>query len=139
MLKTFSPNTEPRHRNLITFLTGAVLYTLFYSYVGTLERENTFLNAFFKYSIYIALADAFVMAILHKNFYKHTKFRENMGSKTATKVEPIITVEDQIDTSREEKLPELLNETNYYDDSMEGFAKDSALGEIFNTNGKSNN
>lgn len=86
------------------------------------------------------------MAILYKNFYKHTIFREveeTMGvsgpKQTATNVEPIVTVEAQIDTSSREILPELLDEGNCNDDSMEGFAKVSELGERFNTNGKSNN
>lgn len=146
ILKTVSPTMEPQHRNLTTFLTGVVLYTLFYSYVGTLGREHTFLNVFFKYSVYILMADAFAMAILYKNFYKHTIFREveeTMGAsgpkQTATNVEPIVTVEAQIDTPSQERLPELLDEGDCNDDnSMEGFAKDSALGERFNTNGKSN-
>lgn len=96
ILKTVTPNMEPQSRNLTTFLTGVVLYTLFYSYVGTLGREHTFLNVFFKYSIYILIADAFSMAILYKNFYKQTIFREveeTLGSsrpkQTAVDVEPI--------------------------------------------------
>lgn len=146
ILKLFSPNMEQQHRNLTTFLIGVVLYTLFYSYVGTLGQEHTFLNVFFKYSVYILLADAFAMAILYKNFYKHTIFREveetigaSAPKQTAANVEPIVTVEAQINTPSHEMLPELLDDSNYNDDdSMEGFAKDSALGERFNTNGKSN-
>lgn len=96
ILKTLAPNMEPQNRNLTTFLTGVVLYTLFYSYVGTLGREHTFLNVFFKYSIYILIADAFAMAILYKNFYKQTIFKEveetlgsSMPKQTAVDVEPI--------------------------------------------------
>lgn len=176
ILKVISPDMEPQHRNLTTFLTGVVLYTIFYSYVGTLGREHTFLNVFFKYSVYILMADAFAMAILYKNFYKHTIFREveeTMGASgpkpTAVNVEPITTAEVEPSTtlkkasnsiinelffpkpgsknyprpgskkkSDEEKLPEILNESVIMEDEMEGFVKNSALGDSYNTNGVSN-
>jgi len=106
ILKTFFPDMEPQHRNLTTFITGVVLYTLFYSYVGTLGNEHIFLNIFLKYSMYIVLADAFGMAILYKNFYKQsifTEVEETFGTsgpkQTATNVEPIETVEAEINTN----------------------------------------
>jgi hypothetical protein len=129
ILKTITPNMEPQHRNLTTFLTGVVLYTLFYSYVGTLGKEHIFLNTFFKYSVYILLADAFAMAILYKNFYKHTIFKEveeTMGAsgpkQTATNVEPIITAEAEVlssSNSNRENFPELLDNTDIIEDEME--------------------
>ena len=163
ILKTIFPNMDVQHRNLTTFLTGVVLYTLFYSYVGTLGREHLFLNVFFKYSIYILIADGFAMAILYKNFYKQTIFKEveeTLGTsgpkQTAANVEPIMTVEAVIndsansanDTAKPKKkskkkeeqiLPVLLNENeNNYNIENEGFAMDSALGDFYTTNGVSN-
>jgi len=151
ILKNFTPNMEPQHRNLATFLTGVVSYTLFYSYVGTLGCEHTFLNVFFKYSIYIVMADAFAMAIL----YKHIFFRE--VEKTMCSKRTATNVETQIDTPltkkinpvneaffpkpvfEKKRLPELLDKSSCNDnDSMEGFAKNSALGDYFTTNGESN-
>lgn len=170
ILKTLFPNMEQQHRHLTSFLIGVILYTLFYSYVGTLGREHTFLNVFFKYSVYILISDAFAMAILYKNFYKRTIFKEveetigTSGPKqTATNVEPIMSAEacvkndehlDNISSStkknkdkkiknknkeniEKQPFPEISNEIND-DDSMEGFAKDTALGDVFNTSGLNN-
>ena len=147
ILKTIAPNMEPQHRNLTTFLTGVVLYTLFYSYVGTLGREHTFLNVFFKYSVYILMADAFAMAILYKNFYKQTIFKEveetigTSGPKqTASNVEPIIEAEhvERMSEPKHTELPELDYEATNEPDNMEGFMKDTALGDLYNTNGENN-
>ena len=154
-MKTITPNMEPQHRNLTTFLTGVVLYTLFYSYVGTLGREHTFINVFFKYSVYILIADAFAMAILYKNFYKQTIFREveeTMGAsgpkQTATNVEPITTAEPitrvkpitsvKPTNSKKANLPEILNDDENDDDSMEGFMKETALGDVYTTTRENN-
>ena len=151
-LKILFPNMETQHRNLTTFLIGVVLYTLFYSYVGTLGCEHTFLNVFFKYSIYIVIADAFAMAILYKNFYKHTIFREveetigaNPPKQTAENVEPIIhACAEVITEQRNSETPKIdenngipqiedVDEEDEDEDSMEGFVKDSALGDSFTT------
>ena len=147
ILKALSPSMESQHRNLTTFLIGVVLYTLFYSYVGTLGREHAFLNVFFKYSTYILLADAFAMAILYKNFYKHTIFnevRETMGASLPVR-EPQFVPEPSFDPSLPTQTtlptPEILQVGNDRDsdyDSDYGFAKDSALGNAFTTNGESN-
>lgn len=91
ILKLVSPTMESQHRNLTTFLTGVVLYTLFYSYVGTLGTEHSFLSVFFKYSIYIVIADAFAMAILYKNYYHHSIFKEVEETLGATKPEATLT------------------------------------------------
>ena len=139
-LKVLFPNMEPQHRNLTTFLIGTVLYTLFYSYVGTLGREHTFLNVFFKYSIYILMADAFAMA----NLYKHTIFREveeTIGSRQTLK--PIYLSEEypksvnienaEIMEEQKQDVPQIEDNTATVYDDMEGFVKDSALGDHFTT------
>ena len=151
ILKSFTPNMEPQHRNLTTFLTGVVLYTLFYSYIGTIGKEHTFVNVFFKYSIYIVMADAFAMAILYKNFYKQTIFKEveeTIGASSPKQNKCVNNSGRKMffpkphspKQPEKERLPELLNESDCNEnDKQEGFAKDSALGEMFTTNGESNN
>ena len=82
------------------------------------------------------------MAILYKNFYKQTIFtevNETLGSSgpkmTAENVEPIATVEANI--MPEFRNPLLNNNSNIINDN-EGFARDSALDDAYNTNGQSN-
>ena len=89
---------ENQNRNLTTFLTGTVLYVLFYSYVGSLDLTgNAFFKMLFGFFYYIVMADGFAMAIIYKNFYKQTIFtevRETFGNNgvtmTAENVEPIV-------------------------------------------------
>ena len=147
MLKNFT-SMENQTRNLTTFLTGIVLYVLFYSYIGSLDiMNNPFLKRLFGYFIYIIMADGFSMAIIYKNFYKQTIFTEvnetigTSGPKmTAVDVEPIETAEANIHIPSENKsecVSLLNNETDYIDEN-EGFVKDTALGNYYNTNGESN-
>ena len=86
-LKNFTA-MENQTRNLTTFLTGTVLYVLFYSYAGSFDFiDNAFLKRLFGFFIYIVMADGFAMAILYKNFYKQTIFtevNETLGSKKMT-------------------------------------------------------
>lgn len=88
ILKNFS-YMETQTRNLTTFLTGTVLYVLFYSYVGSLDFDsNPFLKRLFGFFFYIVLADGFAMAVLYKNFYKQTIFtevKETFGAKDPPK------------------------------------------------------
>lgn len=141
-LKNFV-SLENQTRNLTTFLTGTVLYVLFYSYVGSVDfNSNLFLKRLFGFFIYIVIADGFAMAILYKNFYKQTIFtevNETLGSSgpkmTAENVEPIATVEANI--MPEFRNPLLNNNSNIINDN-EGFARDSALDDAYNTNGQSN-
>lgn len=144
ILKIVCPNMEPQHRNLTTFLTGVVLYALFYSYVGTLDTEHVFLSVFFNYSTYIVMADAFAMAILYKNHYHHSIFKEveeMLGSTKpqATTSELVFNKRDNnvFDTDREtpnndsENVLLLSNDSHNDSDSMEGFVKQSALDGVF--------
>jgi len=85
------------------------------------------------------------MAILYKNFYKQTIFKEveeTLGSSgpkmTAANVEPIETVEANLDNTDEPQNIPLLNNHSDYIDEREGFVKDSALGDSYSSNGKSN-
>ena len=142
ILKNFT-FMENQTRNLTTFLTGTLLYVLFYSYVGAVDfNDNLFLKRLFGFFIYIVIADGFAMAILYKNFYKQTIFtevEETIGSNkprvVATNVEPITTAEANLE--RTQNIP-LLNENSNYIDENEGFARDSALGNTYNTNGRAN-
>lgn len=57
-------------RNLTTFMVGVVIYTLMYTFLGSITRENNaFLFTFFNFFGYIILADAFSMAIIYKNHF----------------------------------------------------------------------
>ena len=144
-LKNFS-SMENQTRNLTTFLTGTVLYVLFYSYAGSFNFiDNPFFKRLFGFFIYIVIADGFAMAILYKNFYKQTIFKEveeTLGSSgpkmTAANVEPIETVEANLDNTDEPQNIPLLNNHSDYIDEREGFVKDSALGDSYSSNGKSN-
>jgi hypothetical protein len=147
IFKNFT-SMESQTRNLTTFLTGTVLYVLFYSYVGSLDIiHDSFLKRLFGYFICIVMADGFSMALIYKNFYKQTIFTEanqtigTSGPKmTATDVEPIETVEANVHIPTQntsESIPLLNNESEYIDEN-EGFTKDSALGNTYNTNGNSN-
>jgi hypothetical protein len=143
-LKNFT-SMENQNRNLTTFLTGTVLYVLFYSYAGSFDfNSNLFFKRIFGFFIYIIIADGFAMAILYKNFYKQTIFtevQETLGSSgpkmTAANVEPITTVEANLSDDENTNAP-LLNNNSDYIDEQEGFTKDSALGDAYNTNGNSN-
>jgi len=105
-----------------------------------------FLKRLFGIFIYIVMADAFAMTILYKNFYKQTIFtevNETLGSSgpkmTSTGVEPITSAEISNHSIEEDDdgIPQLTNDTEF-DDPMEGFAKDTALGDVFTTKGDSN-
>jgi hypothetical protein len=143
-LKNFT-SMENQNRNLTTFLTGTVLYVLFYSYAGSFDfNNNPFFKRLFGFFIYIVIADGFAMAILYKNFYKKTIFtevQETLGSSgpkmTAANVEPITTVEANLSDDENTNSP-LLNNNSDYIDQQEGFTKDSALGDTYNTNGRLN-
>ncbi len=64
-------------KNLITFLSGTVFYTLLYAYLGALDYTNhKFGKYLFNFFIYIVIADAIAIAIIYKNFYKQTIFNE---------------------------------------------------------------
>ncbi len=85
VLKVF-PFGDDQTKNLTTFLVGTVIYTLFYSYIGSLDfQSNQFFKVFFNFFFYIVLADAFAMAVVYKNYYKHTiltEVKETLGSPT---------------------------------------------------------
>lgn len=76
---------ENQTRNLTTFLVGTVLYVLFYSYIGSIDfNNNYFYKRLFHFFVYIIMADGFSMAIIYKNFYKHTilnEVKETFGSE----------------------------------------------------------
>lgn len=142
-LKIFD-SMENQTRNLTTFLTGTVIYVLFYSYAGSFDFiDSPFFERLFGFFIYIVIADGFAMSILYKNFYKQTIFtevEETLGSTgpkmTATNVEPITTVEANMHYNNN-NIPLLNNESNYIDE-QEGFVKETALGNAYSTNGNSN-
>lgn len=139
-LKNFT-SMENQTRNLTTFLTGTVLYVLFYSYAGSFDFiDNPFFKRLFGFFIYIVIADGFAMAILYKNFYKQTIFtevKETLGSPAhkMTDINDDSSETNEKETS--ENIPLLNNDSDYIDEE-EGFAKDSALGDTYNTNGESN-
>lgn len=84
LVQTLFPLAEDQTRNLLTFLSGTVLYVLFYSYLGSLDfSRNFFGKSLFNFFYYIVLADGFAMAIIYKNYYKHTilnEVRETIGA-----------------------------------------------------------
>jgi hypothetical protein len=139
-LKNFA-SMENQTRNLTTFLTGTVLYVLFYSYAGSFDFiDNPFLKRLFGFFIYIVMADGFAMAILYKNFYKPTIFtevKETLGSSPPKMTDMYDDLSDsKIDESQH--IPLLNNESDYIDE-QEGFTKNSALGNAYSTNGNPNN
>ena len=92
------------------------------------------------------MADCFAMGILYKNVYNPSMCKEvdeTIGSsrpqKSANNIKPNKTKDANIckKEERKETLPLLNNETSYVDEQA-GFAKDSALGDAYSTNGKSN-
>ena len=146
IMKAFE-SMENQTRNLTTFLTGVVIYTLFYTYLGSLDfSQNVFLKSLFGFFHYIILADAFAMAVIYKNFYKTTIFnevRETIGSNTINKEvvnevkkEPIKPVKKK-KPIKKSNSPMISNDETF--DEMEGFVKDSALGDAYSTNNKKNN
>jgi hypothetical protein len=138
---------ENQTRNLTTFLTGVVIYTLFYTYLGSLDfTQNVFLKSLFGFFHYIILADAFAMAVIYKNFYKTTIFnevRETIGSNTLNeevKEKPIKKDKKPSKKSNNQMMlnsPMISNDETF--DEMEGFVKNSALGNTYSTNGELNN
>ena len=149
IMKNFE-SIENQTRNLTTFLTGVVIYTLFYTYLGTFDfTQNVFLKSLFGFFHYIILADAFAMAVIYKNFYKTTIFnevRETIGSNTLNeevKEKPIkkqVKREKPVKNSNSSMMlnnPMISNDETF--DEMEGFVKNSALGNAYSTNGEQNN
>lgn len=138
-LKNFA-SMENQTRNLTTFLTGTVVYVLFYSYAGSFDFiDNPFLKRLFGFFIYIVMADGFAMAILYKNFYKQTIFtevKETIGS-TPPKMTDIYDDLSEAKIDEPQHIPLLNNESDYVYEN-EGFANDSALGDVYTTNGNSN-
>jgi hypothetical protein len=142
-MKTFE-SMENQTRNLTTFLTGVVIYTMFYTYLGSLDfSQNVFLKSLFGFFHYIILADAFAMAVIYKNFYKTTIFnevRETIGSNTLNEEVKEKPIKKQVKREKQEKKsnnPMISNDETF--DEMEGFVKNSALGNAYSTNGEQNN
>ena len=140
IMKTFE-SMENQTRNLTTFLTGVVIYTMFYTYLGSLDfSQNVFLKSLFGFFHYIILADAFAMAVIYKNFYKTTIFnevRETIGSNTLNEEVKEKPIKKQVKREKQEKKsnnPMISNDETF--DEMEGFVKNSALGNAF---GEQNN
>lgn len=74
-------------KNLTTFVVGVTIYTLFYSYMGSIDfSRNLFAKGFFNFFYYIVLADAFAMGIIYKNYYKYSIFNEVRETIGAEKV-----------------------------------------------------
>lgn len=143
IMKTFE-SMENQTRNLTTFLTGVVIYTMFYTYLGSLDfSQNVFLKSLFGFFHYIILADAFAMAVIYKNFYKTTIFnevRETIGSNTLNEEVKEKPIKKQVKREKQEKKsnnPMISNDETF--DEMEGFVKNSALGNAYSTNGEQNN
>ena len=67
---------ETKTRDLSTFLFGTFLYAFLYSYFKTYGQDHPFLTCFLNFTLYIILADAFVMGVIYKNFYRQTIFTE---------------------------------------------------------------
>jgi hypothetical protein len=132
ILKQFT-SMENKTINLTTFLAGTFLYILFYSYIDSVD----FLKRIFALFVYIVIADIFAMAILYKNCYNKpifTKVNETLSHK---RTESDVNIED-VSTSDDNISILLLNNSSDYVDENEGFTKDSALGNSYNTNGNSN-
>ena len=86
-------------KNLLTFVLGSTLYTLFYSFLGSFDFNTNFMfRSLFNFFFYIILADGFAMAIIYKNFYKQTIFtevRETIGTRDVQ--EPAVVVEATVE------------------------------------------
>lgn len=131
---------EPQNINLTTFLIGVVLYAIFYIYLDKFDSEHTFL----KYSIYILIADAFAMIILYKNLKKNKIIKEDkkiIKEKYETPGPKMRATNNKsyIVNKVKSEFPKLNYVATNEPDNMEGFVKDSALGDSYNTNGNSNN
>lgn len=138
-LKNFT-SMENQTRNLTTFLTGIVLYLLFYSYADSFDFvDNPFFKQLFGFFIYIVIADGFAMAILYKNFYKQKIFKEAQETLSSSGSKMTCANDDTVKANTDEtQLIPLLNNEPDYVDEQEGFTKDSALGDTYTTNGNSN-
>lgn len=88
-------------KNLLTFVLGSTLYTLFYSYLGSFDFScNLMFKSLFNFFFYIILADGFAMAIIYKNYYKQTIFtevRETLGTRDTQA--PVVVVEAAVEES----------------------------------------
>lgn len=130
-LKNFT-SMENQTRKAITFLTGTVLYSLLYYYLLLFYLIDN--NRIFSFFMFVLVFDVLAIGILYKDVYKLKESKENIGSYM-----PKIEVEET--TAYEEceskNIPLLNNDSDYVDEN-EGFTKDSALGNVYNTNGNSN-
>ncbi len=97
------PSDNNQKKNLTTFLLGVVIYTILYSWIGTLTYENNkFLFTFFNFFFYIVLADAFSMAVIYKNYYNTTILTEikdvvvNKCDKNSCKIDDNISLSDEL-------------------------------------------
>lgn len=86
-------------KNLITFLSGTVFYTLFYAYLGALDYANhKFGKYLYNFFIYVIIADAIAIAIIYKNFYKQTIINEITevigGNKTSNANENVVFLDE---------------------------------------------
>ena len=146
LLKIIAPNMENQHRNLTCFLAGVIIYTLIYSYMGVFAKEtnNMFLLSFFYNMWYILLADAFAMAVLYKNYYNKTIFTEVDETFSLHKDNIENGMKDNIERMKKKPKKDKTDKTddsilkldykkNNEDDGMEGFVKDSALGDNWTT------
>jgi hypothetical protein len=134
-LKKMTP-MENQKRNLITFSAGLLSYILFYSYVFSFDCIDHPL--LFGYFFCIVMADILAIYTCKRAIFKeaNTFLKETVElQNTATDVEP-----NNFNSNEEltnESIPLLKNESDYIDEN-EGFVKDSALGNAYNTNCNSN-
>ena len=69
-------SVEQKTRDFTTFLIGTILYATLYSYFKTYNPESLFLTCFLNFTMYIVIADAFVMAVIYKNHHNKNIFTE---------------------------------------------------------------
>jgi hypothetical protein len=131
-------------KNLFIFLMGVMFYTFLYTWFGTINRtDNVFIFTLFNYFWYIILADGFSMAIIYKNYFKTSIFREVNETFGLTKPEKIDINPNLKQTPKEPydfpilnkkikknssiEIPLLSSTSHNGIDEREGFEKDSAL------------
>jgi hypothetical protein len=135
ILKKYTP-MEHKKRNLITFFSGILLYIVFYSYVVSFDCINH--QRLFGYFFCIIMSDVLAISAYKKTIFPEVKpfLKETMEPKMPAKVVETNTCDSKEEVTSE-SIPLLKNDSDYIDEN-EGFVKETALGNAYTTNGKSN-
>jgi hypothetical protein len=128
-------NIENKKRNLTTFFAGILLYIVFYSYVdsfGFIDHPRLFGHFFC-----IAMADIIAISTYKETNFTEAKETMSLSGPKINDTEYNANISNQHTTDHNTSIRLLKNDSDYIDE-IEGFTKDSALGNAYSTNGVSN-